>query len=114
MDGTEETRKRRRPGAAGLVAVGLVAGGILAGSQIASAAGSSSTTGSGQPAASARLNPATVSHGPGETLLTDGTATKVRDAALAAVPGATVVRVETDSAPPTRPTCRRPTAPTSR
>jgi hypothetical protein len=43
-------------------------------------------------------NPATVSHGPGETLLTGATADKVRAAALAAVPGGTIVRVETDSA----------------
>jgi hypothetical protein len=32
-----------------------------------------------------------------ETLLTGDTATKVRDAALAKVPGATIVRVETDA-----------------
>ncbi|HKR65643.1 MAG TPA: hypothetical protein VJZ00_18070 [Thermoanaerobaculia bacterium] len=32
-----------------------------------------------------------------ETLLTDGTATSVRNAALAKVPGATIVRVETDA-----------------
>ena len=32
-----------------------------------------------------------------ETLLTDGTATSVRTAALAKVPGATIVRVETDA-----------------
>jgi hypothetical protein len=43
-------------------------------------------------------NPATLSHGPGETLLTGTTAAKVKAAALAAVPGATVIRVETDSA----------------
>jgi hypothetical protein len=36
-------------------------------------------------------------HGPGETLLTDGTADKVRQAALDKVPGATVLRVETDA-----------------
>jgi hypothetical protein len=34
----------------------------------------------------------------GETLLTDGAASKVKAAALAAVPGGTVIRVETDSA----------------
>ena len=32
-----------------------------------------------------------------ETLLTDGAATSVRNAALAKVPGATIVRVETDA-----------------
>ena len=36
-------------------------------------------------------------NGPGETLLTGDAATKATDAALAAVPGATVIRVETDS-----------------
>ena len=36
-------------------------------------------------------------HGPGETLLTGTTADKVKAAALAAVPGGTIIRVETDS-----------------
>ena len=36
-------------------------------------------------------------HGPNETLLTGTTASKVKAAALAAVPGGTVIRVETDS-----------------
>jgi len=62
----------------------------------------SSSTGSStdqQPAAgSAPQDPATAGHGPNETLLTGTTAEKVRSAALAAVPGATVIRVETDSA----------------
>jgi hypothetical protein len=39
-----------------------------------------------------------MTHGPGETLLTGTTADKVKAAALAAVPGATIIRVETDSA----------------
>ena len=43
-------------------------------------------------------NPAAMSHGPGETLLTGTTAAQVKAAALAAVPGATIIRVETDSA----------------
>ena len=42
-------------------------------------------------------DPATVEQGPGETLLTGDTAAKVTAAAKAAVPGATVIRVETDS-----------------
>jgi hypothetical protein len=37
-------------------------------------------------------------HGPGETLLTDGTANAVEAAALKEVPRGTIVRVETDSA----------------
>ena len=36
-------------------------------------------------------------HGPDETLLTGSAASKVTAAAKAAVPGATVIRVETDS-----------------
>jgi len=42
-------------------------------------------------------DPARMRHGPGETLLTGAAASKARAAALAAVPGATVIRVETDS-----------------
>jgi len=48
-------------------------------------------------AAPSGQDPAAMAHGPGETLLTGDTAAKVKAAALAAVPGATVVRVETDS-----------------
>jgi hypothetical protein len=43
-------------------------------------------------------NPATMSHGPGETLLCGSAASTAKAAALAAVPGAKVIRVETDSA----------------
>ena len=96
---------RRWFGAAGLLGAGLLAGGILAGSQIAGAASSSTSTSSSNTATAtagpngsgARMDPATVAHGPGETLLTDGAASKVTAAAKAAVPGATVIRVETDS-----------------
>ena len=94
--------RRRKMGMIGLVASGLVAGGILAGSQVASAASSSSNPSSGSSstaaaAAPANMDPAKVAHGPGETLLTGTTASKIRAAALAKVPGATVIRVETDS-----------------
>lgn len=51
----------------------------------------------GQPPGAPGQNPARMSHGPGETLLTGASASKARAAALAAVPGATVIRVETDS-----------------
>ncbi len=97
---------RRWFGAAGLLGAGLLAGGILAGSQIAGAASSSTSTSSsntatatapGSNGSGAWMDPATVAHGPGETLLTDGAASKVTAAAKAAVPGATVIRVETDS-----------------
>jgi hypothetical protein len=101
QEGTRgETRpsRGRRLAAAGLVASGLVAGGILAGSHIAGAqSGASTATPSATASASGNTSPATASHGPGETLLTDGTADKVKAAALAAVPGGTIIRVETDS-----------------
>jgi hypothetical protein len=42
-------------------------------------------------------DPATLTHGPGETLLTGATATSAVASANAAVPGATVVRAETDA-----------------
>ena len=45
----------------------------------------------------APIDPAKVSHGPGETLLTGATAQKASAAALAAVPGATIIPVETDA-----------------
>ena len=38
-----------------------------------------------------------MTHGPNETVLTGTTAEKVKAAALAANPGATIIRVETDS-----------------
>jgi hypothetical protein len=72
---------------------------------LAGAATGSSSTGSGSTATTPAApqaptnapDPATVDHGPGETLLTGDTAAKVTAAAKAAVPGATVIRVETDS-----------------
>jgi hypothetical protein len=107
MNDTEDRKPRRRMAMAGMLAAGLLAGGILAGANLANAAGSgSSNNSSGSNSTSSsfsshanqpRMDPATVKHGPGETLLTDGTASKVTAAALKAVPGATVIRVETDS-----------------
>jgi hypothetical protein len=96
------------------VATGLAVGAAgLAGAATGGSSGSSSTTApsgygqapSGQPPsgqvpsgqAPSGQDPATVDHGPGETLLTGDAATKAKAAALAAVPGATVIRVETDS-----------------
>jgi hypothetical protein len=107
MDGMEPTKRRvstrRLTGRAsvGLLASGLIAGAILAGTHIAGAATATSTTASSataQAAAAGRTDPARMTHGPGETLLTDGNAEKAKAAALAAVPGGTIIRVETDSA----------------
>jgi len=101
-EGGKPPRRARRLAATGLVVSGLLAGGVLAGSQVANAASSSPTssasTSAGSSATDAGVDPATMRHGPGETLLTDGTASKAKAAALAAVPGGTVIRVETDSA----------------
>jgi hypothetical protein len=90
---------------AAFAAAGLVAGGLLAGSLTASAADSGSTT---TPASTSGSRPGTPPNGTGSTdpsqpqrsdeeLLTGATADKVEKAALAKYPGATVVRIETDS-----------------
>ena len=99
MDGTTPIKKagdasRRWITSVALLGAGLMAGGVLAGSQLAQAAnGSSSSNGSNAPA----VAPADMTHGPGEKLLTGTTADKVEAAALEAVPGGTIIRVETDS-----------------
>jgi uncharacterized membrane protein YkoI len=84
-------RKRNWVAAATLVASGLVAGGVLAATL---SAGAQTET----------PNPSTTSTpkagragGSSETALTGTTAEKVRQAALAAVPGGTIIRLETDS-----------------
>ena len=96
-----------------LVATGAVAGGLLLGvagvagaaSTATASSGTSSSTAASTAASSTATrpatgpgDPATAAHGPGETLLTGSTAASVKSAALAAVPGGTIVRVESDSA----------------
>jgi hypothetical protein len=93
------------------VATGLAVGAAGLAGAATGGSGSSSTTApsgaaaygapsgqapDGQPPAGAQ-DPASMPNGPGETLLTGDAATKAKEAALAAVPGATVIRVETDS-----------------
>jgi Peptidase propeptide and YPEB domain len=94
-----------------LVAGALVTGATLGAAGIASAATSSSSSspsgssGSSAPAtgtysappSGAQANPATMTHGPGETLLTGTSLQQAEAAANAAVPGATIIRAETDS-----------------
>jgi len=108
MDDTTNERPRRRwAGPAALLAGGLVAGVVVAGSLPASA--TDSGTSAGSTSASATADQA-ASTGPGsgtvdesqpqradETLLSGDTADKVEAAALAKYPGATVLRIETDS-----------------
>ena len=93
-------RRKRILASAGLLATGLVAGGILGITHVAGAATNTATSSGTQAAATApadRPDPATVAHGPNETLLTGTTASKVAAAAKAAEPGATIIRVESDS-----------------
>jgi hypothetical protein len=84
------------------VAAMVGAAGIAsAASHTSSSKSSSGSTSTARPmygTAAFTQDPAKMTHGPGETLLTGTAASKARAAALAAVPGATVIRVETDSA----------------
>jgi hypothetical protein len=101
--GSKLTAKRGRTWLiVGAAAVGAAIGGAgianAATTSSSSAAGASSAAASSTNSAANPANPATLSHGPGETLLTGTTAAKVKAAALAADPGATIIRVETDSA----------------
>jgi hypothetical protein len=104
MPNPDERRDWRRwGGKATLVAGGLLVGGVLAGTLTANAA-STTTSAAGPYAVTAPGAPQTgrnvdesKSQRPDEHLLTGDTASKVRAAALAKYPGATVLRVETDS-----------------
>ena len=109
MSNTDDRRTWGRWAAGGgLVAAGLVAGAVLAGTFSANAAGTAAAPSATATASSAPNAPGTErqdrgnrdeskSQRPDETLLTGDTATKVKDAALAKYPGATIQRVETDS-----------------
>jgi hypothetical protein len=91
-------RRRRILASAGLLASGVVAGGVLGLTHVAGAATPSATPTTTATAPANMPDPASIGHGPDETLLTGTTASKVAAAAKAAVPGATIIRVETDSA----------------
>lgn len=96
---SDHTKMKRWGTGAAFLASGLVAGGVLAGSLTANAASSDTGTSGTTTTRPAPLNPGdpTKSQRPDEHLLTGDTAAKVRAAALATYPGATVQRVETDS-----------------
>ena len=104
IDHTNKGRGWRRWGAkAALAAGGLLVGGVLVGTLTANAAdttGIADQTGAYGPPAGPRAG-GTVdeskSQRPDEELLGGDTASKVQAAALARYPGATVLRVETDS-----------------
>jgi len=104
LESSNERRGWRRwGGKAALVAGGLLVGGVLAGTLTAGAA--TTTTNAADPYAATTPGNAprsgavdeSKSQRPDEHLLTGDTASKVRAAALARYPGATVLRVETDS-----------------
>ena len=113
MEGTSEQRGWRRWGGKAALAVGgLLVGGILAGTLTAYAANQNSAANQNgaygvanqRGAYGAKTGPRhggnvdeSKSQRPDEQLLTGDTATKVRAAALAKYPGATILRVETDS-----------------
>jgi hypothetical protein len=103
-DQPTDTRRRNRKllGAVGLLAAGAVVGGILASNLTATAADNNSTTSSGTPSSSGSSGPEERTGGSSpvrsdEKALTGSDAEKTRAAALEAVPGGTVYRVETDA-----------------
>jgi hypothetical protein len=94
-------RKKRWAGAVGLLAAGVISGGVLASALSASA---STSAASGSTASSARSGDARAP-GPGgaqpvrsdEKTVSSATAVALRAAALKAVAGGTVYRIETDA-----------------
>jgi len=101
--GTAGRRKQRLAGAAGLLLAGGLAGGFLAATNAASAADSTASTSVGQAAADPAAGGAAVladtatSVRAGEKALTGTDQATAKAAALKAVPGGTVYRVETDA-----------------
>jgi len=97
--------QRKKAGAIGLLAAGAVAGGILASTLSATAATGTGSTGTGSAGAAPPSASGPGRPGPGgaqpmrsdEKLVTGSTLTTLRAAALKAVPGGTIVRVETDA-----------------
>ena len=82
---------------AGVAVLAAIAVGAAAVAGAASNKSSGSSSSGSTNAAPSRNGVPPGGHGPGETLLTDGTATKVRQATQDKVPGGTILRVETDS-----------------
>jgi hypothetical protein len=79
-----------------VTSVGFGAAGVASAATSSSTAPSAGTHATAPPNGS-QGNPATMTHGPGETLLTGTDLQKADAAAQAAVPGATIIRAETDS-----------------
>jgi hypothetical protein len=93
-------RQKGRWSPARVIALGAIALGLMAGSYGIASAASGSGSNSGQPSASSGASAAQDPWGhqrSDETLLSGDTAARVRQLALAKIPGATVIRVETDA-----------------
>ena len=90
-------RKRRLAWPVGLLAVGAIGGGLLALNIPANAAETATSAGVAAPSAAAQQAQETPGQRADETPLTGSDAEKARAAALKAVPGATIDRVETDA-----------------
>jgi hypothetical protein len=100
------SRRRRTVAGAGLVvAAGLIAGGVLAGSLAANAATTSPSTGGSSSSSGSTTAPGSANPGPGgstpvrsdEKAVSSAQSATLTAAALKAVPGGTVIRVETDA-----------------
>lgn len=90
-------RRRKRIGwAVGLLAAGALGGGLIM-ATVPALAGPSTSPSSSASTSSSAERPARGGQRSDETVLTGTNAEKARTAALAAVPGATVDRVETDA-----------------
>ncbi|GAA1966974.1 hypothetical protein GCM10009798_29130 [Nocardioides panacihumi] len=90
-------RTKKTVAAAALLLAGFGGGAAMAiGGSATAATGSGGTTSSNAPSTAPSSAPASKGHA-GETPLTGTTAAKVKAAALAKYPGATIVRLETDS-----------------
>jgi uncharacterized membrane protein YkoI len=74
-----------------------IAGAATSSSSTSTAAKAAAKAKAATPATANATDPATLTHGPGETLVTGSDLAKATAAANAAVPGATILRVETDS-----------------
>ncbi len=96
-------RRRRWVGAVGLVAAGAIGGGILASALSASASGNTSTASISAVSSSSSADAGVPGPGgaqpvrPDEKSVSSATAATLRAAALKAVPGGTVYRIETDA-----------------
>jgi len=100
--GSTGRRRKRWAGAAGLLAAGAISGGVLASTLSASASSNASTAAAGTVSSSAGEARTPGPGGaqpvrPDEKSVSSATAATLRAAALKAVPGGTVYRIETDA-----------------